>query len=70
MMEYLLFENCLKCFNSISDIEPVFQRQDIEKQLDFIKDEVELLHEVNKESRRLMQEQKRKTLTNGKAKEK
>lgn len=36
-------------------MEPVFQRNEVEKQLDFIKDEVEILYEVNKENQRQME---------------
>ncbi|KAI8117806.1 hypothetical protein FF38_00148 [Lucilia cuprina] len=51
------------------NIDPVFQRHEIEKQLDFIKDEVELLFEVNKECMKLMEEGKlAKTKNAGKAK--
>ena len=33
----------------------MLQRNEVEKQLDFIKDEVELLYEVNKENKRQME---------------
>ncbi|TMW39768.1 hypothetical protein DOY81_015152, partial [Sarcophaga bullata] len=42
------------------NLEPVFQRNEVEKQLDFIKDEVELLYEVNKENQRHMDKERLK----------
>lgn len=70
-LEQLLYTDDIYLFSIISDIDPVYQRQDIEKQLDFIKDEVELLYEVNKECTKLMKEKKLgKSANQGKSKDK
>lgn len=42
--------------------EPIFQRNDIEQQLDYIKEEMETLQEIIKNSKQIMEEAKKSDL--------
>lgn len=65
--DLLLFVLWLQFFFifALSDTEPLLLRYEVEKQLDYIKDEVEILHHVAKECQRLMNEGKKSDYKQG-----